>query len=617
MNDKTFEAVVIGSGFGGSISACRLSMKWPGEVLVFERGKKYPLGSFPRAPGAFARNLWNIPTEIRPPWWKRLWQRTSLMGNVVDQELHGMYDARSYGHMDVVQAAGLGGGSLIYANVFLFPPKELFEDERWPDTCKHGDLEPYYKVAKRVLSPRTLPGYDPADPSVLPDDPRRRVVRTELFRKVAPQIGRDSSLAEINVFFGRDLEKEPLEIGIQEPNQFGKIQTSCVYCGECMVGCNYHAKNTLDLNYLHVAESRYGADIRTEHLVEAIVPIDANGKDDPAADGASGYRVYYWDLRNSDHLEQRKRVSSYRDLPSVVTKRVIVSAGSLGSTELLLRNKQVHRTLPRISDRLGHGFSGNGDFLSFGLRTEAPVESNYGPVITQYTDYNLYKNFDREQAFLVEDAAYPSIAAWFLEGFRPGFSRIPRILHAALDILKRAITGTNTGRVGGTVRSILGESASDRTVVFLDMGVDKSDGTMTLGRDERLRLRWPYRNSIKLYRAILAAGVEFSRTVWARIYLPLLTWGWPFRRNITVHPLGGCNLAPDKNSGVTSSDRAKLGQVFGYQGLYVIDGAIVPTAVGSNPTATIAALSEMAAEAITGELPTGDLLPNSESKVLA
>jgi cholesterol oxidase len=514
--------------------------------------------------------------------------------------------------MDVVQAAGLGGGSLIYANVFLFPPKELFNDRRWPDTCKWGDLYPYYQVAKSILAARPLPGYDPDDPSVVPDDPRRRVLRTEMFRRVAPDIGRDSHLAEINVFFGNDPET-PLDLGIQEKNRFGKTQTSCLYCGECMIGCNTHSKNTLDLNYLHVAEHHYGARIRTEHLVEAIVPIDAEGRDSTTANGEHGYRVYYWDLSKYDLASQRGRIARYGDLPSLVAKRVIVSAGSLGSTELLLRNKTVHRTLPGISPVLGRGFSGNGDFLNFGLRPAAELDAHYGPVITQYTDYNFYRDFKPDRAFLVEDAAYPPIVGWFLEGFRPAFSRLPVLAYTVIDVIKRWTTGTNVGRIGGVFRQVLGETSSDRTVIYLNMGVDRSDGTMSLGDDGRLRMDWPYRNSMTLYRSIIAAGVEINRKVWARVFFPLLTWSWPFRRNITVHPLGGCVLGTDESNGVTNADRERFAEVFGYRGLYVVDGAIVPTAVGSNPTATISALSEMAAEGITGNAPTGNLLPDDST----
>ncbi len=616
MNEPMLEAIVIGSGFGGSINTCRLSAKWPGKVLLLERGKRYPLASFPRTPDRFTRNFWNIPVEQQPWSLRKWWEGGTTIKEIEEQELHGLFDVRSYGHMDVVMSAGLGGGSLIYANVFLFPPPEIFDDERWPETCTWERLHQYYEVVKQVLCSRTLPGYDPDNPDVIPEDPRRRVIRTELFRKVATTNGRRSRLAEINVFFGKDATGPPLTIGHQECNHFGARQTSCVYCGECMIGCNYHAKNTLDLNYLYVAEHRHGTRILTEHVAEVIVPLGGDGRDDPSSDGSHGYRVYYWDLGQGDVTDQRRRVAHYTQLPSAVAKRVVLSAGSLGSTELLLRNKQYYRTLPRVSDRLGSGFSGNGDFLSFALRSETPVEANYGPVITQYTDYNLYENFDRERAFLVEDAAFPAIAGWFVEGFRPAAGRIKTALRPVLDFVKRWTTGRNSGQMGGVVRAALGESTADKTVVFLDMGVDRSDGSMWLGYDNRVRLDWPYRNSMPLYRAILAAGVTFSRVVWARLFLPLLSWSWPFRRNATVHPLGGCVLAADQTKGVTNCALDRFGEVFGYRRLYVADGAIVPTAVGSNPTASISALSEMVAEGITGLAPEPDLgVKNSEQEV--
>jgi cholesterol oxidase len=184
---------------------------------------------------------------------------------------------------------------------------------------------------------------------------RRRIIRTEVFQRVAHEIGRDSSLVDINVFFGNDFA-DPLPPGVQDKNRYGALQTSCVYCAECDIGCNYQAKNTLDLNYLYQAETRYGVEIRTEHFVDRIVPVNELGKDDPIASGEHGYRVYCRDLTH--HSTEQ----------SFLSKRVVVSAGSLGSTELLLRCRDVFRTLSRWvanSDRT----SGNGDFLGFVVGT--------------------------------------------------------------------------------------------------------------------------------------------------------------------------------------------------------------------------------------------------------
>src|SRR5215813_4276730 len=249
------EAVVIGSGFGGAVVACRLSKKWPGEVMVLERGKRYPIGGFPRKPQDVARNFWNLPDE-----------RRRRPKNLRRDEMHGMFDIRNYHHMDALVAAGLGGGSLIYANVFLEPPDAVFA-QGWPKGLNKQTLQPYYQVVKSVLGARPIPQTV---------DPRRRIIRTDLFQQIAREEGRDSQLVDINVFFGNNFN-DPLPMGVQDKNRYGALQTSCVYCAECDVGCNTHSKSTLDLNYLFVAENRYRANIKTETLGEKIVPINKDG----------------------------------------------------------------------------------------------------------------------------------------------------------------------------------------------------------------------------------------------------------------------------------------------------------------------------------------------------
>jgi len=576
---EKYEAVIIGSGFGGAITGCRLAFKWPAKrVLVLERGKRYDLGEFPRAPHDLARNFWALSEENipRPPH-----IRKALRSQ--EGDFRGMFDVRNYEHMDVVIGAGLGGGSLIYANVFLVPPDQIF-DKRWPGSCKKSALLPYYQVAKEVLGARPIPG---------DGDPRRHITRTELFQGVARKMARNSDLVDINVFFGNDF-KNPLPIGHQEKNRYGATQTSCVYCAECIVGCNYHAKNTLDLNYLFAAKHQHQAEIWTEHLAQKIVPVDSSDHDDANADGSYGYRVYYQDL--------------VKGVPgSVLAKRVVVSAGTLGSTELLLRCKEYFRTLPRISDKLGYYFSGNGDFGSFVLGGKAPADPNYGPTITQRIDCNLFQNFTPEHAFIIEDAGYPGFLAWFVEGIKPGWFRLPAIKRFLAHLWTQLKSGKSPGVIGWAFADLLSGDISYRTSMLLCMGVDKADGIMKLGRDHSLTLEWPYCNSMSLYQGILKAGEEFRRAAEARAFIPLPTWDWPVRNNASVHPLGGCVLANDPSEGVTNADPGAFGQVFNYRGLYVADGSLVPSAIGPNPTATISALSERVAESITGIQPDAGL----------
>jgi cholesterol oxidase len=570
------EAVVVGSGFGGAIAACRLSKRWPGgKVWVLERGKRYPMGSFPRSPHAFSRNFWNLPDEPR--------KRPRRM---LDVERHGLFDVRNFERMDAVVAAGLGGGSLIYANVFLEPPEHVFDD-RWPAGVKKADLTPYYRIAKDVLGSRPIPGHA--------TDERRRVVRTELFQSVAQALGRESRLVDINVFFGNDFEK-PLPIGLQDRNRYGAVQTSCTYCAECDVGCNTHSKNTLDLNYLFRAEQAYGARVLTQHLVRSIVPIDEQGRDDPGGGGRHGYRVRYTDL-----------TSGARRDGEVLTRRVVLGAGTLGSSELLLQGK-ARGTLRRVSEQAGRQFSGNGDFLSFVLEGATAADPNYGPVITQRTDYNLFDRFDPERAFILEDASYPAFAAWFAEGAQPRFGWLGPLWHATRNMVGQLIHGRQAGRSAEAFGDLIGGAdRSYRTAVLLCMGLDRSNGRMFLGRDGHVDVDWPRDDSRSLYDAILDAGRKFREVVKAKAFVPLPTWYPPFRRNVTVHSLGGCALGDSPERGVTSAAPSTFGQVFGYEGLYVADGALAPTAVGANPTATIAALAERVSEGITGLTPTADL----------
>lgn len=568
-----YEAIVIGSGFGGSINTCRLSKKWPGKVMLLERGKRYPLGAFPRSPHDMANNFWNLPPEKR-----------SRPKNIASKETHGMFDIRNFDHIDAVVGAGLGGGSLIYANVFLQPPDEVF-DHTWPETSKKDALQPYYAVSKEVLGARPMPQND---------DPRRQVIRTGLFQEFAKADGRESQMLDINVFFGNDFDN-PTDIGVQEKNRYGALQTSCVYCAECDLGCNTQSKNSLDLNYLHVAETRYQAAIKTEVLGQKIAPLDAQGNENPAASGEFGYRVYWQDL-NDGHTEH-----------SAVTRRVVVSAGTLGSNELLMRCRDVYKTLPNISQKLGQHFSGNGDFLSFVIDGDKPANPNYGPVITQGTDYNLFKNFNRDNAFILEDASYPNFAAWYSEGLRPGFSHFNAFIRTAKMAIARFMQGITNGHIGYAFNELLKGDLSYTSSVLLCMGIDKSNGVMELNNDGFLHVKWPYKDSMSLYQAILDTGNRFKEWSGGKAFIPLPNWLWPMKNNITVHSLGGCRLANDPAEGVTSAAVDTFGQVFGYAGLYVADGALLPTAVGANPVATICALSERVAEGITGIKPSADL----------
>lgn len=572
-----YEAVIIGSGFGGAISCCRLAQKWKDKVLLLERGKRYPMASFPRAPHEMADNFWSQPDD-----------QTRRPQHIKAKNLRGMFDIRNYTRMDAVVCAGVGGGSLIYANVFLEPPEQIFQCG-WPKALNKGALQPYYNVAKSVLGARPVPSWT--------NEPRREIIRTELFQDFAKNQGRTSKLADLCVFFGNNFAS-PTEIGLQEKNRYGAVQTSCTYCGECDAGCNTHSKNTVDLNYLHVAEQVHGATIQPECIATKIVPLNQQGDEDSTADGEYGYRVHYRHLDNGPQY--------------VDTRRVVISAGTLGSNELLLRCRDEFGTLPRLSAQLGKRFSGNGDFLSFVVEGKRPSNPNYGPVITQYTDYNLFEKHDPKHAFVLEDASYPAFVAWLIEGLQPSVNPLGMLkkLWRTVQYIGRYIlqifSGKWTGSIGDLFHQIIKGDASYRSSVLLCMGLDKGDGVLTL-KDGNLDLDWPQTTSMPLYQAILACGEKFKTFVESHLFMPLPTWLWPVRNNITVHPLGGCILADTSEQGVVSATEKDRGQVFGYKGLYIADGSVLPSAVGANPIATISAVSEWIAEGITGIAPDDSL----------
>ncbi len=568
------EAVVVGSGFGGAVAACRLAQRWPGRVKVLERGNRYEKGEFPRSPNAFAANFW-----------------AHRQGEV--RTLNGLYDIRNFARMDAVVAAGYGGGSLIYGNVFMPAAHGVFA-QGWPSELDRDRLTPYYDVAQSVLGANVLPDAAGA--------PRREVSRKALFASFAAAEGRISQPANICVFFGNAYAAgagEPLEMGLQQVNRYGAVQSSCTYCGECIAGCNVHAKNTLDLNYLHVAEHVHGAHISTGCAATKITPLNAQGLPDSTHQGEWGYCVDYVDSQGQTH--------------SVHAQRVVLAAGTLGTNELLLRCRDEYGVLPRISAQLGRRFSGNGDFVALAVDGDKAVDATHGPVITQFVDYDLAQPKPGAAAFQLEDASYPPFLAWYIEGLRPVLG-IRSIIRRGTGLLgmwwRRLFQTVNGGKWSGSVVDYLSQlfqgDLSYRSSVLLFMGKDAGDGVLHLKRG-RLALDWPQASSRQLYDAMLACGRRFATFVGARAYVPQPTWSWPLRNNITVHPLGGCALGDTPQTGVTSARDGERGQLFGYKYLYVVDGALLPTAVGANPSATIAALAEWVCEDITGTPPDATL----------
>jgi cholesterol oxidase len=526
LDRERFQALVIGSGFGGAVAVCRLAQAGV-DVAVVERGRRWPPGSFPR-------DL----SRLDDGW---LW----LCGQ-------GLYDARPLNDILAVQAAGYGGGSLVYASVAMRPPQEVF-DRFWPEPYSRAALEPYYDLVAHMLDVRPVPT-DRRTGQLPP--------KTRLMGQAAGLLGHADG------FFHPNLA---VRFEGNGPNRFGVAQGACTFTGQCDIGCNEGAKNTLDLNYLALAE-RHGAAVGTR--TEAV----------HIARAGDGYRVRLREHGRPDAGHEGVE----RD---VEAGYVFVCAGALGTTELLLRSRDQYRTLPELPAALGHGYSGNGDYLSFGDGLREPAEPGNGPTITTAALMHT-GNAAGEQWFVLEEGGYSEQLAQLVRG-----------LHVArLPAYAARLVGASTRRVLGAARDLGAalDDGADRTAVLLAMGRDRSDGRIELrGRRHRLHVTWDVTRNDPLYQAERAVSGQVVRALGGR---PFGTPTWRlFRQPVTVHNLGGARMGGDPGSGVVDTD----GEVFGHPGLFVLDGAALPGATGANPSSTIAAVAERCVEAAVRRI-TGD-----------
>jgi cholesterol oxidase len=513
-----YDAIVIGSGFGGAVAACRLAEA--GErVLVLERGRRWRMPEFPRAPA----DDWLFDPEA-------------------PERHHGWIDFRLFPKIAVVQGAGVGGGSLIYANIFV--PAERFAFESgWPAEITYDELAPHYETTGRMLDVQTLP-------------PGQLTARARLMREAAAALGDAARVRSLPMAvrfdpaWSYDLadphNEAHAKFGV---NDFDRRQGTCIHCGSCDLGCPVAARNTLDLNYLARAEDKR-AEIRPLSLVRAIVPE------------SDGFRVWMHRLDNDTVVVE-------------TAKRVVLAAGSLGSTELLLRCRDEHRTLPLLSPRLGRGWCANGDFLTPALYFDRPaISPTRGPTITTAIDY--LDGSDGGNRYFVEDGGFPDVVG---NALRAVLGRDP-LGRQILEGWRMALAALSRGRDPMSI-----------VMPWFGQGVDASDGLMRLQRSLasdalHLTLDYDVRRSEAVVQAMIERHKRLSHATGGRPVEPP-SWSW-LRYLVTPHPLGGCNMGSTAADGVVDH----RGEVFGYPGLYVMDGAVVPRALGLNPSRTIAALAE-------------------------
>lgn len=518
-----YDVVVIGSGFGGSITACRLAQAGR-SVCILERGRRWTNIDFPRSPSQLSRNgFWDT-----------------------DAGRFGLVEYRVFERMHVIQGSGVGGGSLHYFNVHLRPPASVFEDPRWPPEIDFEVLEPYYALAKDMLD---------AGPLFAPIG-RALPTRTTTFQEACRLTGRPSDLVDIAVYTGP---------GRRNPHG-GVPQLPCDYSGNCGIGCAPHAKNSLDLTYLPLAE-RHGAEVYPLCKVDRIEPLSGGT-----------YRVSFARLGPD--------AARTAGVGSVDALTVIVSAGTLGTNELLLRCRDRHGTLPGLSPALGRGFSGNGDLLLAGTLTRRDIDPGRGPSITAGADFST----PRQQVF-VEDLGFPDPLLWFVEGMLANATPTLNLLRwAKLFLFNRLAIRGAIDRLSHERDRLFGGGRTRGFLPYLGMCEDAGDGRLVLDEDGGLDLEWDPENSVENLLELEDAMRELSDALDGH-YVPSPLWAPPFRELLTAHPLGGCAMAGGAEHGVVNEQS----EVHGYPGLFVVDGSIVPTSLARNPTATISALAERAA----------------------
>jgi cholesterol oxidase len=562
-----FDVVVVGSGFGGSISAYRLAEAGR-SVCVLERGKAYAPHSFPRSPAGIAGNLWDPSAG-----------------------LHGMFDVWSFKGIDALVSSGLGGGSLIYANVLIRKdPSWFVQDhpyrpgvtERWP--VQYEDLEPSYERIERFLDVQTLPvgvAYD------LP--------KTRALREAAASIGEGVSwsLAPLGVRF-RGVSGEGAVGGPLADGDFGNLhgpdgRRTCRLCGECDIGCNDGAKSTLDHTYLSAA-SHHGAVLSVRSEVRALRRTDR------------GFDVDFVVHR----AETTGTPTDTAALPvrTVHARQVVLAAGTLGSTYLVLRNR---RSLGISSPALGTRFCGNGDLLGFIMGAKIPLEGSHGPVISSYirSPDAVDTGNPADKGSYLEDAGYPAFLEWLAEATQvTGLAS--RAARLAWERVRERLTGRTETHLSASISRVLGANRlSNHSVPVLGMGRDAPDGLLYLrGKGTgaqagagapapMLDSTWTMATSEAYFSALEQRMHQVAAAVGGRYERNPLGM---LRRVITVHPLGGLPMGDHPNEAVVDG----LGRAHGVEGLYVADGSVMPGPVGPNPSLTIAAFADRMCDRMVG-----------------
>lgn len=522
---QIYDFVIVGSGFGGSVSALRLAQKGY-SVLVLEKGRRFGKRDF-------AKTNWDLPRFLWAPIAKCFGiQQITLLKRVM--VLHG---------------AGVGGGSLVYANTLMQPRSVVFQDPGWPSGCNwENELSPYYALAKKMLGVAVNQLEDQAD---------------EALKRLGEKMGCVDTYhpTEVGVFFG------PAGKPVSDPyfGGLGPVRSGCTGCGACMVGCRVGAKNTLDQNYLYLAE-KFGTEVRPLSKVRRVIPLKEEVTREFSLD-SSHYEVEVQDAGSWF-------ASSHR----ILARKVIFSAGVIGTLDLLFKNKEKYKTLPQISEQLGNCVRTNGESLCGATSFEEHRDLSRGIAIgsaihpdeltkIEPVRYNSGSSALRFLAVpLTEDGSWWSRPLKFFAQLIYRFPQFVRLFRVK-DWAQQTIILLVMQSIDRQMRLRLGRSILNGF----------REGLVGAATDKPIPSFIPIAQEASKKLALDLKGIP--QNVFTEVLL-----GTP----ATAHILGGACMASSANDGVIDSNH----QVFGHPGLYVCDGSVVPANLGVNPSLTITALSE-------------------------
>jgi cholesterol oxidase len=520
-----YDVLVIGSGFGGSVTALRLTEKGY-RVGVLEAGRRFGDADFPKT-----------------SWHARSFFWAPKLGCKGIQRIHLLRD------VVILAGAGVGGGSLVYANTLYEPKEPFYHDQRWAHiTDWRAELAPYYDQAKRMLGVVSNTTMTPSD---------------EVMKQVADQmgIGDTFTMAPVGVFFGRDGRKEP---GVEASDPFfggaGPGRRGCLEEGECMTGCRWGAKNTLVKNYLYLAE-RAGARVHPETTVAAVRPL-ARG----------GYAV------------ETARTGAWRagrTARTFTAEQVVFAAGTWGTQQLLHRMK-ARGLLPGISAVLGNWTRTNSEALGgalTALRNRKKHDFTRGVAITSSIHPDAFTH--------IEPVRYGkgSNAMGLLSTLlTDGGGRVPR----GVKWLGQA------ARHPGRLLSLYGgiNHWSERAVIGLTMQTLDNSITVRLKRTRlgRSKLTSEPGHGVPNPTWIPAANETMRRIAASIGGFPLNSIGEMADVPMTAHFIGGCVIGDSPASGVIDPYH----RMYGHPGLHVVDGSTISANLGVNPALTITAQAERA-----------------------